>query len=880
MVSVLRLIPWIAGAVIAAVPPAPAATPADGQEVRRVLALVAAVGEEYREGIEDGTIVRPVEYEEAKSFLAEARQRFEALGAAQESAAEVATLFDDLSRMIMERTALAVVEPKLTALRERIGALTGVSEPIFPPAPPSAAHGRALFAENCATCHGERGDGRGPSAAGLSPPPANFTDTQFIRGETPYDFYHIITLGKRASAMPAWDGVLSVQDRWDLVSYLWTLAPTDSGIAEGQGVYLMQCASCHGATGSGQGSFASTLVRPLPDLSRLQTVAKRTDAELFAATTNGVPGTPMPAFGRVLEEDERWKVVAFVRALSLGGPTPPAHNPSGGPSSTDGSRLAALLRLLGRTYEKAWVDNRLSDATAYREAVALLLAARGVAQSLAQRIEPSAPNAAAELRAGAAELERRISGRLPAAETRAQVDALAGLVQSIAPPGAVASAGDQVDPALNEGRALLEQVVAAYDRGDRRATSLASDAYFAFEPLEQQLGARAPALKTSVEERFLTLRKLLQNPGQSAEVLATVEAIRDDYDAVRAALRPHTSESALFVQSATIILREGFEVVLVIGALLAYVVKAGRPGMRRPIYGGATAGILLSVATALVVGQVLAMHPGSAEVLEGITMLLAAAVLFLVSYWLVSKAEADKWQQYIRGKVQGGVTTGRSLALASAAFLAVYREGVETVLFCRALYASAPAGSMTISAGVAAGAVALLIVYVLFRRLQVQIPIRQFFFVTGLLLYVMAAIFAGQGIHELQEAGVVSLTAVPWTLSLPLLGVYPAAESLAVQAVFVLLLAYATLVTVRASRRAGAPDNGDVTVELRALRSAIDTLHAEIRGAVRGGPGEAVAAPQRERLEALLAQAEHVAHRVSTTPLASGRTIDGGRRDC
>jgi high-affinity iron transporter len=301
--------------------------------------------------------------------------------------------------------------------------------------------------------------------------------------------------------------------------------------------------------------------------------------------------------------------------------------------------------------------------------------------------------------------------------------------------------------------------------------------------------------------------------------------------------------------------------------------------MRRPIYGGTTAGILLSVATALVVGEVLAMHPGSAEVLEGITMLLAAAVLFFVSYWLVSKAEADKWQRYIRGKVQRAVTTGRSLALASAAFLAVYREGVETVLFYRALYASASAGSVTISAGFAAGAVALLLVYVLFRRLQVQIPIRQFFFVTGLLLYVMAAIFAGQGIHELQEAGVVSLTAVPWALTVPLLGVYPSAESLGLQGVFILLLAYATLVTVRASQSAAAPDDHDVTVELHALRSAIDGLRAEISGAIRRGAGEAMSAPQAERLQAVLTQAEHVASRVSITPPANGRTNGGGRRD-
>src|SRR5262249_40376097 len=154
-----------------------------------------------------------------------------------------------------------------------------------------------------------------------------------------------------------------------------------------------------------------------------------------------------------------------------------------------------------------------------------------------------------------------------------------------------------------------------------------------------------------------------------------------------------------------------------------------------------------------------------------------------VSYWLISKAEADKWQRYIRGKVQSALTGRRSIALAGAAFLAVYREGFETVLFYQALYASAPAASMTVSVGLGAGGLALAIVYVALRRFQLRIPIQQFFFATGLLLYAMAAIFAGQGVHELQDAGLISTTPLPSVPVIPLLGVYPSMESLVVQAV-------------------------------------------------------------------------------------------------
>ena len=369
-----------------------------------------------------------------------------------------------------------------------------------------------------------------------------------------------------------------------------------------------------------------------------------------------------------------------------------------------------------------------------------------------------------------------------------------------------------------------------YARGDQQAASLAGDAYLEFEPLETRLGAVDPGLKGGIEERFLHLRQVLHAPGNEAEVRSLTSAIHSDFAAARAALQPHTSPYALFVQSATIILREGFEVVLVIGALLAYVVKAGNPAMQRPIYVGTGAGIVASLATAVVMEEVLRSYPSSSDLLEGCTMLLAAAVLFFVSYWLVSKSEADKWQRYIRGKVHTAMSNGRGVALASAAFLAVYREGFETVLFYQALYGSAPATPMTVTAGCIAGSMALLVVTVLFRRFQVQIPIRQFFFVTGLFLYAMAAIFAGQGVHELQDAGIVPVTPLNGVPTIELLGIYPTLQSLGLQAVFVALLLYATAVTLRASRRAAAePQGADVLAEVRALRAAIDALREEIR---------------------------------------------------
>jgi hypothetical protein len=203
----------------------------------------------------------------------------------------------------------------------------------------------------------------------------------------------------------------------------------------------------------------------------------------------------------------------------------------------------------------------------------------------------------------------------------------------------------------------------------------------------------------------------------------------------------------------------------------------------------------------------------------------------------------------------------------------VYREGFETVLFYQALYGSAPTASMTIAGGCLAGTVALLVVTVLFRRFQVQIPIRQFFFVTGLFLYAMAAIFAGQGVHELQDAGVIAVTPLNGIPTVELLGIHPTVQSLALQAVFLVLLIYATAVTLRRSRGAAAERRrADVLEEVRALKGAIDALREEL-ATHRAGRGELPG----DRLQGLLMRAEQVVGDLQ--PKSANGRANGGRRN-
>src|SRR5262245_25280752 len=232
----------IAGRVAAADDPRATA------DVRRALTLLNVVGEEYREGVRDGQVVLSVEYEESRTFLDEAEARLR--DAAPAAAAATAEQFAALRRDVQDKAAVDRVREAVVQLRAHIVDATGVVEEIYPPAAPSAARGRALFTENCVGCHGEHADGRGSAAAQLVPPPANFTDGAFMRRETPFSFFNVISAGKGTS-MPTWADAFSLQDRWDLVSYLYTVRPGANGFAEGQRLYSSNCAGCHGANGDG-----------------------------------------------------------------------------------------------------------------------------------------------------------------------------------------------------------------------------------------------------------------------------------------------------------------------------------------------------------------------------------------------------------------------------------------------------------------------------------------------------------------------------------------------------------------------------------------------------------------------------------------------------
>jgi len=327
------------------------------------------------------------------------------------------------------------------------------------------------------------------------------------------------------------------------------------------------------------------------------------------------------------------------------------------------------------------------------------------------------------------------------------------------------------------------------------AAGKAADAYLEFEQIETSVSAHDAGRTKAVERTFGAWRQALAG-GDSSAIMMRTDSV---HAALRAALAPLVESSTamvLFSQSLIIMVREGLEALLIVAALTALLAKAGAPERKKEIGWGVAAALVASLGTAGLLAAAVRSSVARREGLEGATMLVAALVLFWVSYWLVSKIEIKKWQAFVGKQLTKALVSRGAFALAAVAFLAVYREGFETVLFYAALFAAGdgvPAGTAAISGGIGVGFAILCVVYVVIQRYGVRLPLKPFFAVTSTLLYAMAFSFTGQGIADLQEAGWVATTPLAWAPSFPFLGVFPTMQTLLMQS---LLLAAVVLALV------------------------------------------------------------------------------------
>jgi high-affinity iron transporter len=638
----------------------PDAMRAQEAPAKRLSSIVGVAVEEYAKGVDaKGKIIASSELDEVDGFLKDAADVAKRLDAP--NAPAVRLVLDSLRAAADRR----VTPAELLRLHDKfVLTLGAVGALDLPTHAVDVARGRAIFAQDCAQCHGPSGAGDGPRAKEINPRPEAIGSAASMRGVSPALIYRVISVGVAGTMMPAWAGAIAPDDRWAVTAYVNSLRANDGERAAGASLLRSHCPAC--------GTPAA------PELSLFSWQAERSDSQIVVAISSGDTATGFHDGAR-LSSAQAAQVVAALRARPVVTPAAAAQ-----------------------------AEDALSPDDAARRVLRLV------------------------------------------------TDAL-----TAARASRVADAGD-----------------------------LAFDAYIAFEPLEGPARMRNPGLVADMERHFADFKGALKAGDLDAAAVVGTK-IEQGMPAILELSVTRATAWGVFFESFVIIVREGFEAILVLGAIVAFLIKTGNRSRLRDIWWGACVGVAASAILAVLLTTILKHVPAGQDTIEGFTMLVAVVVLFSVSYWLLSKVEAAKWQKFIRDKVNAALSHGGIFALAFVAFLAVFREGAETALFYQALFTRGGDVAMPVSLGLVSGGATLAVIFTLFWRFGLRIPLRPFFAVTSALLYYMALVFAGSGIAELQEANIVPRTMIPGFPHVDLIGLYPTVETLIAQGVLIVLLLFA-----------------------------------------------------------------------------------------
>ena len=508
-----------------------------------------------------------------------------------------------------------------------------------------------------------------------------------------------------------------------LAAYPVPLGPKKApDLARGRQLFQENCAACHGAKGDAQTAMARQLDPPPIAFADRERASQRSPFALYQVISHGLDGTAMQSFAQLPDAD-KWAL-----AYRAGG--------------------FAYPEALARQGQAIWASD-----PAIRAKVPDLVALSSLSEAkLATEIGPD--------KAGAV-----------IAYLRAHPDVVGTKESSLA-----------------LSRERLQQSLAAYRAGDRRqAKSLALSAYLdGFEPVEAALSTRNASLLAQVEKDMAGLRSAIDGGETPAQVEQRIAALDGLFGDVEMALAPDRGSAiSTFVGAATILLREGLEALLIVVAMLAFLRKGDRAEMTRSVHYGWVSALAGGVLTWWAATELITVSGATRELTEGFGSVLAALVLLFVGIWMHGKAQADEWQRYIREKLGDAVTGGSGWFLFLLAFIAVYREIFETILFYVALAAEGHVGALV--AGAACGAVVLGAIAVAMLKFSQRLPIGKFFAYSSGLVAVLAVVLAGKGIAALQEAGLVDVTpaAVP---RLPVLGLFPTREGIAAQLLTLVIL--------------------------------------------------------------------------------------------
>ena len=528
-----------------------------------------------------------------------------------------------------------------------------------------------------------------------------------------------------------------------LAAYPVPLSPSASpDLGRGRALYSTQCASCHGPRGAADGPAGRALDPPPIAFTDRQRAEQRSIFALYQVISQGLEGTAMTSFAHLPEQD-RWALALYAGNLAY----------------SDAQRQAG---------EKLWRQD--------------------------ERIRKLVPNLEALVRITPAALAQRIGPE--------RAEFVTAYLRST-PTAVLASWGGSLELA----RSRLKESVAAYSRGDRNAAKrLALSAYLdGFEPVEGLLSARNASLMTRIEGAMAELRSRIER-GEAASSVAEQATLLDQlFTQAEAALAPdEISDASNFAGAFTILLREGLEALLIVIAMIAFLQKADRRDVLPYVHGGWIAALLAGLATWWAATSLITFSGASRELMEGFGSLFAAVVLLSVGIWMHGKSNAQVWQRYIREKLDQALSKQSAWFLVLLAFVVVYREVFETIIFYATMWSQGGHRALLAGALTAAGVLAVIAWAML--RYSRKLPIARFFSFSSILIAVLAVVLAGKGVAGLQEAGLLSITPFEGAPRSDLLGFFPTTQTILAQALAVAVIIAGFITNRRdASSQASSP---------------------------------------------------------------------------
>jgi len=525
-----------------------------------------------------------------------------------------------------------------------------------------------------------------------------------------------------------------------IISYNLKTYPSNlPSIKLGEFLYVNNCSHCHGVKGYGDGNLSHGLTPKPANFQDKDFIENISPFKIFNTTKFGISGTAMPSFPQLSDED-KWNIAFYILTLRYDSNFDQAV-----------SKNKALVNI-----PEEFRDYKLIASSSDAD----------IRQKLtASNIEEGKfDNTIKSIRLGV---------------------------------GSVLVKSENKDQSLLLAGNLLSEAVKLYENDKKdEAYSKAIDAYLdGFEQVENQLALKDRALTKSLENKFNEFRGKIKTGKDKQEVVFLYNDIKSDLTKASLLLTNVKPLGKLisFLQSFAIIVREGLEAVLIVVAIIAFLATTGAKSAIRYVHYGWVAALAAGLITWILAQTVISITSAQREIIEGATSLIAAAVLFYVSYWFITKIEVQKWKEFIEGRVKKALTKKNVFALASVSFFAVYREAFETVLFYQALWLQTENSKTEVIWGFLAGSVLLVILFVVIFKLGLKIPLRYFFSISSFLLYLLSFILVGKGIREFQEAGFIGITPLEYIPNIDVLGIYPTLQTSLPQGFLLLAFIFAVV---------------------------------------------------------------------------------------